>query len=50
MKTTTKNLKKAAVREKAKADGFYDGRFRARVETPKKHKKPKHSYVTYNDE
>lgn len=33
---------KAMQREVAIGDGFYDGRFRSRVEVPKKHKPIKH--------
>lgn len=36
------NMYKASQRESAKAAGFYDGRFKARVVESKKHKKPKH--------
>jgi hypothetical protein len=45
MKTPRQSLHKmakAAQREKAKEAGFYDGRFRNKVVTPKPHKKEKH--------
>jgi|LakMenE18May11ns_1017448.scaffolds.fasta_scaffold9870635_2 hypothetical protein len=36
------NMGKSSQREEAKADGFYDGRFRHRVVESKKHKDPKY--------
>ena len=45
MKTLENSLykmRKASQRESAKADGFYDGRFRTRTVVMQKFKKPKH--------
>jgi hypothetical protein len=45
MKTSAKklfNMYKASQRETAICAGFYDGRFKNRVEVPKKHKPVKH--------
>lgn len=36
------SLKKALQRSEAKKQGFYDGRFRLKVEESAKHKKPRH--------
>lgn len=43
------NMSKASQREAAKADGFYDGRFRHRVIESKKHKAPKYKNKWHED-
>ncbi|MCP4521025.1 MAG: hypothetical protein GY827_04915 [Cytophagales bacterium] len=40
---------KTARREKLVEDGAYDGRFRHKVETLKKHKKVKHKHKLYEE-
>lgn len=53
MKTSFKilfNMSKSSQREKAKAAGFYDGRFRTRKVISKKHKDPKHKDKIFTNE
>lgn len=43
------NMSKSSQREEAKADGFYDGRFRHRIIESKKHKGPKYKHRITED-
>lgn len=43
-------MAKASQREQAKEAGFYDGRFRPRVVTPKTHKPIKHKSREYGED
>lgn len=50
VKHTLHKMAKASQREQAMEDGFYDGRFRPRVVTPKPHKSLKHKGRRFDED
>lgn len=43
------NYSKSQERERAKEAGFFDGRFKTKVVTPKTKKPPKHKHKLFNE-
>lgn len=49
-KNKLRSLEKALRRTEAKKQGFYDGRFKSKVEESAKHKKPRHKGMDDTEE